>query len=224
MKLTQYATTPYLLEALDHAASLQLAADQWKPAAENFEKLVKDFPACPWAGDAYVALIDIRLERLLDLDGAQEYADAAVKWYESNSPRAPGEGQATGSPRPYPGEGQGVRAGQGEGTVSAAADPFSPFPVTPTGPAREVAYAIYLRAGQYFLRRAYSADGPHNDVDDTLLQARYDVEGDMAAAKKNPEIKWFNPTRVCLNSRFNGAKESANAVILFPPRYGAKKQ
>ena len=49
---TQFPSSPYAAEALDHAANLQLAADQWKPAAENLEKLVKDFPTSPWAGDA----------------------------------------------------------------------------------------------------------------------------------------------------------------------------
>jgi tetratricopeptide (TPR) repeat protein len=152
--IAQFPASPHAPEALDHAANLQLAADQWKPASENLEKLVKDYPASPWAGSAYAALIDIRLERLLDLEGAQKYADAAVKWYEATSPRplgegqgeggaksprALGEGQATGSPRPYPGEGPGVRAD--------SADPFSPFPPTPARAIREVAYDTYLRAG-----------------------------------------------------------------------------
>ena len=97
--IAQYPTSPYLPEALYHAAKLQLAADQWKPASENLEKLVKDFPASPWAGDAYVVLIDIKLERLLDLEGAQKYADLAVRWYEggradgANPPAALGGGR-----------------------------------------------------------------------------------------------------------------------------------
>ena len=35
-------------------------------------KLLKDFPKSRWAGDAYMALIDIRLERLLDLEWATD--------------------------------------------------------------------------------------------------------------------------------------------------------
>ena len=115
--IAQFPTSPYAPEALDHAANLQLARDEWKPAAENLDKLVKDYPASPWSGDAYVALIDIKLERLLDLEGAQKLADAAVKWYEANSPLPSGEGQGEGSRREggttsrlAPGEGQGEGA------------------------------------------------------------------------------------------------------------------
>ena len=53
-------------------------------------------PGKPWAGDAHVALIDIKLERLLDLEGAQKNADAAVQWYEKTPPR-PMEGAGTTS-------------------------------------------------------------------------------------------------------------------------------
>ncbi len=129
---TQFPSSPYAAEALDHAANLQLAGDQWKPAAEDLEKLLKDFPKSRWAGDAYVALIDIRLERLLDLEWAQIYADAAVKWYESKSPLSLGEGKGEGS--------------RDEG-LSSARDPFCPFPPMPARPVREVGYEIYLRGG-----------------------------------------------------------------------------
>ena len=103
--------------------------EQWRLAAESCERLVKDYPASPWAGGAHVALIDIKLERLLDLEGAQKNADAAVQWYEKTPPRPLGDGQ-----------GEGVKA---PGTD----DPFSPFPALLGRPLRDVAYDIYVRAG-----------------------------------------------------------------------------
>ena len=74
------------------------------------------FPDKPLGRRCLRALIDIRLERLLDLEWGQIYADAAVKWYDSSSPPPPGEvkGEGTKSPRLA-----------GEGPVRAT---FSPTP------------------------------------------------------------------------------------------------
>jgi hypothetical protein len=113
--VVEHATSPYAPEALLLAAKLQLDGDQWRLAAETCERLVKDYPASPWAGDAHVTLIDIKLERLLDLEGTQRNADAAVQWYEKTPPR-PLEGGS--APPLFPSDGRDDAAGQAAGAKS----------------------------------------------------------------------------------------------------------
>jgi TolA-binding protein len=137
---TNYSSSPYAAEALYHAARLQMESGKWKLAAENLERLVKDFPTNPWAGDAHVILIDTKLELLLDLEGAQKDADAAVRWYEHAAQKVAPELRLPTS------------------DLRGADDPFSPFPVTLARPLGEVAYDIYLRAGLLeYLHEQYGA-------------------------------------------------------------------
>ncbi|NLF17044.1 MAG: tetratricopeptide repeat protein, partial [Lentisphaerae bacterium] len=72
----------YLPEALYHAGVL--FSEGAKPAAEKsvaaFERLTTEFPASPWAGDAHVRLIDVKLEQQFDLPSAATHARAAADW------------------------------------------------------------------------------------------------------------------------------------------------
>ena len=147
LKLTSaYPASPFVPEALFHSGKLELETGQWRPALESFEKLATDHPASPWTGDAYVSLVDVKLERLLDLEGAQKHADAAVKWYESQGHGADQGQGGNQTPRLPPAAAAGVGEGRGERTAVAdyTSSPFSP---TPPRPIREIGYDIYLRAG-----------------------------------------------------------------------------
>jgi len=75
-----------LAEAADAAtqrASQSEAA--WKKAAFMLDKFTEQYPKSPWAGDAYVRLMDVALERLFDIKLARQFSSAAGGWADRHS-------------------------------------------------------------------------------------------------------------------------------------------
>ena len=95
--------------------------------------------------------------------------------------------------------------------------PARAFLGTPTGnPA-----ALFV---EFFLRRAYTAVGPHLTVGGTVNVAMDDLRNAIGRSP-DPEY-WGGAARVLANLDYTGAKskEAVKSTILFPPRYGAKDQ
>ena len=78
----RYPASRYVPQALYHAGILYTETKKPDDALAAFEELATKYADSPWAGDAHVWLIDVKLEQQFDLPGAREHADAAVDWYE----------------------------------------------------------------------------------------------------------------------------------------------
>lgn len=76
----RYPKSPRVEPAKYHLGVLACEAEQWNDAAKVLADFVKTYPNSRWAGDAYVRLIDINLERLFELPAARAYATAGVNW------------------------------------------------------------------------------------------------------------------------------------------------
>jgi len=66
--------------ALYFAGVLYADADKATDALASWTTLVSQFPRGGYAGDAYVRLIDLHLELLLDLPSAEKHSQAALEW------------------------------------------------------------------------------------------------------------------------------------------------
>jgi tetratricopeptide (TPR) repeat protein len=94
--LGRYPDTPHREEAyyrcgrllydLAKASPLEHSGDLWTEASAMFERLCEDFPASAYAGEAYVRLIDLSLERRFDFPSASRWATAAVAWVGTPQP------------------------------------------------------------------------------------------------------------------------------------------
>jgi len=70
-----------LAEAADAAGQRSSQSEAaWKKAAFMLDKFTEQYPKSPLAGDAYVRLIDVALERLFDLDLARRVSASAAVW------------------------------------------------------------------------------------------------------------------------------------------------
>ena len=69
-------------QALFHAGVLYTETEKPDEALAAFEDLAKKYPDSPWAGDAHVWLIDVKLEQQFDLPGEKDHAHAAVDWFQ----------------------------------------------------------------------------------------------------------------------------------------------
>ena len=154
--IARFPASTYLPEALYHAGILY--AEAVKPAAEksvaSFERLVNEFPASPWTGDAHVRLIDVKLEQQFDLPAATTHAIAATQWLANaggaNAAAAFASNEATPAPTPLPSASVAAAwsacPAEADGTTERAYN--SDDRITPPLPSlREIRYAIYLRAG-----------------------------------------------------------------------------
>lgn len=141
------------------------------------ERLVQQYPHSPWTADAYVWLVDLGLEVLLDLPTAEKYLKAALAYLEGRSGQlgnpsgAEGKGAASAGsdvpPAPGPAADHGlalprgcfqwVRMERKEGSVRFVAPGPADWmsdrlePATPWTiapmPPQRMAYEMYLRAG-----------------------------------------------------------------------------
>ncbi|MFQ5731004.1 MAG: tol-pal system YbgF family protein [Planctomycetaceae bacterium] len=59
---------------------LSMKTRRWKPAATAFAALVKRFPKGPWSMSARCRLIDLKLEREIDLEAAEAELKIAMLW------------------------------------------------------------------------------------------------------------------------------------------------
>ncbi len=145
--IARFPASTYLPEALYHAGILY--AEAVKPAAEksvaSFERLVNEFPASPWTGDAHVRLIDVKLEQQFDLPAAATHAQAATQWLDNaggaNAAAAFAFNEATPGPEPLPSASAAawsVCPTEADGTTERACH---------SGSLDQTRYAIYLRAG-----------------------------------------------------------------------------
>jgi len=78
----RYAASRHVPQALYHAGVLYTETEKPDEALAAFEELAKKYPDSPWAGDAHLWLIDVKLEHQFDLPGAKDHAHAAVDWYQ----------------------------------------------------------------------------------------------------------------------------------------------
>ena len=78
----RYSKSRHLPQALFHAGVLLAEAGRNAEAVASFARLAEEFPTSPWTGEAHVRLIDVKLEREFDLEGAQQHVDAAIDWFE----------------------------------------------------------------------------------------------------------------------------------------------
>ncbi len=167
--IARFPASTYLPEALYHAGILY--AEAVKPAAEksvaSFERLVNEFPASPWTGDAHVRLIDVKLEQQFDLPAAATHAQAAVVWYTKvagtlrvpsaplSVPSALDEQPSNTAPMPSASNEEDTPAPESLPPASvAAAWTVCPAGADGTteracysGSLDQTSYAIYLRAG-----------------------------------------------------------------------------
>ena len=141
------------------------------------ERLVQQYPHSPWTADAYVWLVDLGLEVLLDLPTAEKYLKAALAYLEGRSGQLGNPSGAEGKdaasagsdfpPAPGPAADHGlalprgcfqwVRMERKEGSVRFVAPGPADWmsdrlePATPWTiapmPTQRMAYEIYLRAG-----------------------------------------------------------------------------
>ncbi len=77
----RYPQSRHVAQALYHAGILYIEAERPEETVASFERLVTDYPTSPWAGDAHIRLIDVKLERQFDLPAAATHAQAAAVWY-----------------------------------------------------------------------------------------------------------------------------------------------
>lgn len=77
-----YPTSRHIPESLYHLGMLYTDAEKSEESLAAFDELVHKFPTSPWTGEAQIRLIDVKLERQLDLPGARKLAEAAIGWYE----------------------------------------------------------------------------------------------------------------------------------------------
>ncbi len=167
-------------QALYHAGILYTEAERPAEAVAAFEQLVTAHPKSPWAGDAHVRLIDVKLERQFDLPAAAHHAQAAVVWYRtvagsvglstaldqtSSAPqidRPPWAADTPdGSREPSaPGRTEGSGVPGSDGTTERACY-FGDGTARALPSLRETGYAIYLRAGlvAYLTERPEEAAG-----------------------------------------------------------------
>ena len=80
--LGRYPKSRHAAEALFHIGVLHAESDRWPQAVECWDRLTREHPDSPWAGDAHVRLVNVRLDRQLDLSAAQKCAAAAVDWLD----------------------------------------------------------------------------------------------------------------------------------------------
>ena len=68
---SRYPASRYVPQALYHAGVLYTETKKPDEALAAFEELAKKYADSPWAGDAHVWLIDVKLEQQFDLPGAR---------------------------------------------------------------------------------------------------------------------------------------------------------
>lgn len=88
---TKFPKSQHVPQALFHAGVLYAEAEKPHQAFTVLEKLCRDYPDSPWTGDAHARLIDVKLARLLDLAGAQQHAQAALKWLDGQTTDNPAD-------------------------------------------------------------------------------------------------------------------------------------
>lgn len=84
--LARFPSSRHAPEALYHAGLLYVETDRCPQALECWERLVKDSAANPFAGEAYVQLLSVTLDRQLDLAAALKCAAAAAGWLDRLEP------------------------------------------------------------------------------------------------------------------------------------------
>jgi len=75
-----FPESPYAEPAMYNVGVLLYETEQFAEAAEVLNRFVGTYPKSLWAGDAYVKLIDVALERMFNLPAAQSLAARAVPW------------------------------------------------------------------------------------------------------------------------------------------------
>jgi len=84
--LRRYPQSLHTEAALYHAAALLAEAERWQETVGALERLLEKYPQGRWAGEAYLRLVDITLERLFELPAARKHAAAAVAWIKNAKP------------------------------------------------------------------------------------------------------------------------------------------
>jgi TolA-binding protein len=75
-----FPKSPYVEPAAYNAGCLLYETGQFKDAAALLQQFLHAYPTSPFAGEAYVMLIDVALERMFDLKLSQEVAAHAAVW------------------------------------------------------------------------------------------------------------------------------------------------
>jgi len=83
----RFPQSPYAEPAMYNIGVLFYETDQFTEAAEVLNHFVGAYPQSPWAGDTYVKLIDITLERRFDLPAAQSLTETSIRWVRDNGHR-----------------------------------------------------------------------------------------------------------------------------------------
>jgi tetratricopeptide (TPR) repeat protein len=82
----RHPQSPHTEAAFYHAAVLLAEAERWQEAVGALERLLEKYPQGRWAGEAYLRLVDISLERLFELPAARKHAATAVAWIKNARP------------------------------------------------------------------------------------------------------------------------------------------
>jgi TolA-binding protein len=132
--IKRYPESPRCEQAFYNLGVIYCECEQWKEAGEMLGKFVKGYPRSPLAGDAYIRLIDIALERMFDLKLAREHSDLGVGWAKGLAVASAGS-EKPDSSKPREDGPRLAEAWRG------------PLPAPETVGTKPVCYGLYLRAG-----------------------------------------------------------------------------
>jgi len=89
-----FPESPYAEPAMYNVGVLLYETEQFAEAAELLNRFVAAYPKSLWAGDAYVKLIDVALERMFDLPAAQSLVPKGIQWVRGIKEDSDADGQS----------------------------------------------------------------------------------------------------------------------------------